>query len=119
MEEHRRRLEASRLSTLDRIGSLTRELGGILDATSLGATDDEHDPEGASTAFERQQVSTLLTQSAERLVDLDAALARIGAGTYGACEQCGDDIAAARLEARPAARTCISCATASPRLEVR
>ena len=119
MDEDRRRLEASRLSTLDRIGSLTRELGGILDATSLVATDDEHDPEGASTAFEREQVSALLQQAAVRLADLDAALARLDDGTYGACQRCGDDIAPGRLEARPSARTCIRCASMPRHQEVR
>lgn len=119
MEEHRRRLEVGRLSTLDRIGALTRELSGILDATSLAAADDEHDPEGASTAFERQQVSALLEQAAARLVDLDAALVRIDDGTYGACERCGETISVGRLEARPSARTCISCAGTPRHLHVR
>jgi RNA polymerase-binding transcription factor DksA len=119
MDADRQRLEASRLATLDRIGSLTRELGSILDATSLVAADDEHDPEGASTAFERQQVSALLEQAAARLADLDAALARIDNGTYGACERCGSDISIGRLEARPSARTCIRCATIPRHQEVR
>jgi len=110
MQEQRRRLEASRRDTEARITSLTRELGGIRDATTLVATDDEHDPEGASTAFEREQVSALLQQAATRLSDVDAALARLDAGTYGACERCGEPIGAGRLEARPAARTCIACA---------
>ncbi|MGW5187829.1 TraR/DksA family transcriptional regulator [Kribbella sp. NPDC004138] len=34
----------------------------------------------------------------------------MSAGTYGTCEQCGQPIAPARLQARPAARTCITCA---------
>jgi RNA polymerase-binding transcription factor DksA len=119
MDDQRRRLQAGRARTLERIGSLTRELGGILDATALVASDDEHDPEGASTAFERQQVSTLLEQAAEQLVDLDAALARLDDGTYGSCQRCGDLIPADRLEARPATRTCITCASTARHLEVR
>jgi DnaK suppressor protein len=37
-------------------------------------------------------------------------LTRLDAGTYGTCEVCGEPIGTARLEARPAARTCINCA---------
>jgi RNA polymerase-binding transcription factor DksA len=110
------RLRDSRARTVERIASLTRELGGILDATSLVSTDDEHDPEGASTAFERQQVSALLEQAAAQLADLDSALERIEDGSYGSCTRCGQSIGAGRLEARPAARTCITCAS-TPRYQ--
>ncbi|MEB8388619.1 TraR/DksA family transcriptional regulator [Rhodobacteraceae bacterium KMM 6894] len=41
---------------------------------------------------------------------LEAALARIEDGEFGYCEDCGDDIAPARLELDPAAQLCISCA---------
>ena len=42
---------------------------------------------------------------------LEDALAKMDAGTYGECESCGQAIAAARLEAKPAARLCITCAS--------
>ena len=42
------------------------------------------------------------------LREIDATLARIADGTYGRCEVCGEPIAAGRLEARPAARTCVA-----------
>jgi RNA polymerase-binding transcription factor DksA len=119
MDDERQRLLAGRERTLERIGSLTRELGGIIDATALVASDDEHDPEGASTAFERQQVSALLELAAAQLVDLDAALARLDDGTYGSCQRCGSPIPAGRLEARPATRTCIICASTPRHQEVR
>jgi len=41
---------------------------------------------------------------------VEHALEKINAGTYGDCESCHDEIAAARLEAMPAARFCITCA---------
>jgi RNA polymerase-binding transcription factor DksA len=44
---------------------------------------------------------------------VDLALARIADGSYGTCERCGEPIGAGRLAARPAARTCIRCATAA------
>ncbi|WP_238694222.1 TraR/DksA family transcriptional regulator [Nocardioides daphniae] len=74
--------------------------------------DDEHDPEGATIAFERSQVAALATQARRQLEEVDEALARVDAGTYGVCERCGGPIPAARLEARPLARTCVTCPAA-------
>ncbi len=75
--------------------------------------DDEHDPEGATIAFERSQIEALLDQSRRHLSELDRALRRIQEGEYGICERCGHPIAPDRLTARPSASTCISCASAS------
>ena len=79
-------------------------------ASRASNADDEHDPEGATIAFERQQVAALLAQARQRLADVDDALARAATGDYGTCESCGRPIAPERLAARPAARTCIDCA---------
>jgi DnaK suppressor protein len=105
-------LDAERAATLDRIAALRRDFAGIVDSAALVGADDEHDPEGATIAFERAQLAALLDQARERLADLDQALARLAGGRYGICERCGQPIAPARLAARPAARTCISCAAA-------
>jgi DnaK suppressor protein len=104
-------LLAERTATLAQIDALTREFDGVVDASRSSNADDEHDPEGATIAFERQQVVALLGQARQRLVDVEAALARRAAGGYGVCEGCGRPIAAERLAARPAARTCIDCAS--------
>jgi DnaK suppressor protein len=51
-------------------------------------------------------------RSADLLVtlgEIDAALARIEAGTYGRCTGCQGEIPAERLELRPFARTCVAC----------
>ncbi len=103
-------LRAERERTIAMIEALSREFDGIVEAVDLVATDDEHDPEGHTIAFERQQVAGLLREARVHLVDLDEALARGAAGSYGTCESCGCPIATARLAARPAARTCIACA---------
>jgi DnaK suppressor protein len=79
-------------------------------ASRSSNADDEHDPEGATIAFERQQVAALLDRTRRRLADVEAALERRAAGHYGVCETCGRPIASERLTARPAARTCIDCA---------
>jgi DnaK suppressor protein len=103
-------LAADRADTVARLAALTREFDGIVESAALGATDDEHDPEGATIAFERAQVASLLEQARRHLADLDEAIRRVEAGTYGRCDDCGQPITAERLAARPAARTCIGCA---------
>ena len=90
--------------------SLARGFDDIVAAADLVATDDEHDPEGHTIAFERQQVAALRDSAVAHVREVDAALERLEAGTYGRCEQCGDAIAPDRLAALPASRTCIGCA---------
>jgi DnaK suppressor protein len=103
-------LLAEREAALAQIETLTREFDSVVDASRSSNADDEHDPEGATIAFERQQVVALLEQARQRLADVEAALAHRAAGDYGICETCGRPIAPERLAARPAARTCIDCA---------
>jgi RNA polymerase-binding transcription factor len=108
--EIRAALAAGRAAALERIAALDRDFAGIVAAAAGANTDDEHDPEGATIAFERAQLAALAAQAREHLAELDGALARLDRGRYGLCEACGTPIAPARLAARPAARTCITCA---------
>jgi DnaK suppressor protein len=101
------RLEADRDQTLRRLAALTDDYAGVVAASRDSNADDEHDPEGATIAFERSQVDALVRQAREHLADIDAALAKVAAGTYGLCEVCGEPIPDGRLEARPTARTCV------------
>jgi DnaK suppressor protein len=105
-------LARERARTAVRLRHLTGDHAGIVEASRDSNADDEHDPEGATIAFERSQVEALVRQARAHLVEVDAALGRVEAGTYGTCERCGRPIAAARLEARPVARTCVACAAA-------
>ena len=102
-------LAAARERAVARLASLEREFGGIVEAAQGAGTDDEHDPEGATLAFERQHLAALAQAAREHLADIDAALARLADGSYGTCQTCGQPIGAERLTARPAARTCIGC----------
>lgn len=111
-DEVRRLLVADRERTAELIASLTGSIASMVEATQLSASDDEHDPEGSTIAFERSQASTLLATATEHLADVDAALARIAADVYGRCDRCGGAVARERLLARPTARTCIVCAAA-------
>jgi RNA polymerase-binding transcription factor DksA len=103
-------LAAERIAAWAQIESLTAEFDEVVAASRASNADDEHDPEGATIAFERQQVVALLEQARRRLADVEAALIRQETGDYGICENCRRPIAPERLAARPAARTCIACA---------
>ena len=105
------RLAAERADTVVRLSGLERELRGIIESADTAGTDDEHDPEGATIAFERQHVAALAAQAREHLAQIDAAMRKLADGSYGRCERCGQDIGAARLAARPVATTCMSCAS--------
>ena len=105
-------LEAARQQTLARLAGLEREFAGIIAAADTANTDDEHDPEGATIAFERQHVAALLAQAREQLAAIDAALHRVEDGSYGRCARCGVPIGPQRLAAWPAATTCVRCASA-------
>lgn len=113
MADARELLEAERQQALRRLAGLTGDFDEVVAASRDANADDEHDPEGATIAFERSQVAALVLQVQRQLTEIDAAIERLAAGTYGVCEQCGQLIAAARLEARPTARTCIECASAA------
>ena len=102
-------LAAARERTLARLAALEREFGGIVAAARDASTDDEHDPEGATLAYERQHVAALADAARADLAEIEAALARLADGSYGTCQACGASISAARLAARPAARTCVGC----------
>ena len=97
--------------TARRVHELTDVLAAIVDASKNANLDDEHDPEGATVAFEREQVAALLERAQQQLADLDHALNRVERGTYGICETCGAPIPAERLDAQPATRRCVTCAS--------
>lgn len=71
----------------------------------------------ASQVFEQQRDLALRDRAVQHLAQVDAAIARIDAGTYGRCLRCGRDIPAGRLEALPWAAHCIDCQTAIDRGE--
>lgn len=111
-ETARELLDAEHAATRERIAQLQREFAGIVAAAGTAGTDDEHDPEGATIAFERQHVAALVSQAQEHLARIDAALRKLDDGSYGLCGNCGQPIGAERLAARPASLTCVRCAAA-------
>ena len=103
-------LEEQERRARERVAALEREFAGLAEAASAAGTDDEHDPEGATLAFERQHAAALLESAREQVAALDDALRRLADGRYGVCDRCGQPIGAERLAARPAAVTCVRCA---------
>ena len=108
----RARLTADQAETRREVAELEREFAAIVASAADGAAggDDEHDPEGATLAFERQHTAALLAQALEQIAEIDAAIGRLDAGTYGICVRCGQPVGQGRLAARPAAATCVRCA---------
>ncbi len=99
-----------RREVLARLARLRTDHADIVAASAGSNADDEHDPEGSTIAFERQQVDALVRQAEHRLAEIDAAVSRLAGASYGSCERCGRPIAAERLAVRPSARSCVPCA---------
>ncbi|EWS99744.1 hypothetical protein N865_20920 [Intrasporangium oryzae NRRL B-24470] len=110
---HAARLAAERHTTDERLVGLRRAFEEASDASEDSNADDEHDPEGATIAYERSQIAALIDQAQAHLAAIDAAEERLEAGTYGLCSVCGEPIPEGRLEARPTATTCVLHASAS------
>jgi len=110
----RARLEAALADNAEQRRELRRQYDDFVAASRESNADDEHDPEGATIAFERQQVVALLEQAERTRADIERGLTALDDGAYGVCETCGRPIGEERLDARPDARTCISCARDLP-----
>ena len=76
-----------------------------------GIAYDENFADSGQVAAEQGENRALVGQLEETLTEVERALAKLDEGTYGVCEVCGKDIGEARLEAMPATRYCIDCAS--------
>ena len=71
-------------------------------------------PDSSEQAIEKEDDASLEAQAAlvaREIASINRALLRIENGSYGECVRCGDAIAPKRLEARPEAALCFSCAS--------
>jgi DnaK suppressor protein len=82
----------------------------LIQASQSSNADDEHDPEGATIAFEREQLVAITARIRQKVTDLQRALRDVDDGRYGVCRSCGEPIDPNRLEIRPHARVCVRCA---------
>lgn len=67
--------------------------------------------ESATEVFEREKRLTLEKRLVSALAEIEYALRKYEAGTYGLCDSCGRPIEPARLEALPQATLCLECKT--------
>jgi DnaK suppressor protein len=67
--------------------------------------------DAAAVTAERTEVLGLVDSLKAQLDNVDRALAHIEAGTYGTCDNCGNEIDPARLEFRPESILCVDCKT--------
>jgi DnaK suppressor protein len=110
----RARLAADRVTALAQLAAVSADIASLIAAADGSNSDDEHDPEGATIAFERAQLQALERAARAQVEQLDAALARLAQGAYGECVTCGREIGAERLAVRPSANRCVECAAAGP-----
>jgi RNA polymerase-binding protein DksA len=108
--EYRTKLEQEKGRLLHAVGFLERENPGSiseeLGEVAEGGTDN-HLGDTATAMYDRELDEGLEEGARETLAEIDAALQRIEAGTYGICEVCGKSIGAERLSALPWTRLCI------------
>lgn len=102
--DYRALLEEERAQLLDKLAELGFGDGG-------GLSYDANFADSSQVTAERGEAETLALQLRDALAEVEHALDKLADGRYGQCESCGKPIAAARLEAKPAARTCIDCAS--------
>ena len=105
------RLAAERAATAERVAALAAQVDALAEQQALTTHDDEHDPEGVTIGFQRAQLLGLLEGARRDLEAIERAAQRLAEGTYGRCLRCGEPIPAERLEALPAAETCLACAS--------
>ena len=101
----RSQLEAERDQLRNQLSELGFADGGA------GLEYDENFADSSQVTAERGEAGALAHTLQETLDDVERALEKIGEGTFGTCERCGNPIAEARLEAMPAAKLCIDCAS--------
>ncbi len=70
---------------------------------------DDESGEGGTANIDRERDLALSAQARQAVEEIDHAIAKIGAGTYGTCESCAQPIPKARLKALPQARLCVAC----------
>ncbi|HEX2737488.1 MAG TPA: hypothetical protein VHP57_05065 [Acidimicrobiia bacterium] len=106
-EEARRRVETEKQRVEALIDDLRGELGDESESEQLSELSayDQHPADTATETFEREKDLSILGQLEAELAELQAALERIDAGTYGVDEVTGEPIPDERLDAVPAART--------------
>jgi RNA polymerase-binding protein DksA len=110
LDKLRRLLEEERETYWRQALDLAAEAEALASEREPGDTQfDEESGEGDTLNVERERDLALSASARQAVEEIDRALRRMDAGTYGACERCGKKISVARLEALPFAALCIEC----------
>ena len=96
--------------TARQVASLEAIVAAIVEGSELTSPDDEHDPEGATIAYERAQASALLRQARADRDALVLTRQQLEDCHRVVCAVCGQDIDLERLAALPTASRCVRCA---------
>jgi len=111
LEELRGALEAEKDSLEEELASHGRVQSdsGDWQGASVGFEGEAADPNDAADQIEELVTNMPLVEELEgRHTDVEDALEKMEQGIYGSCEECGEEIPLDRLEANPAARTCVA-----------
>ncbi len=113
INELRKSLEAEREQLAEELAATEEGIADLVRDSNDGAGDDVAD--AGSKTFEREQEMTLAENARELLLQTEHALERLDSGDYGKCENCGEPIGKARLQAFPRATLCLTCKQAEER----
>ena len=110
LDRLRRLLEEDRETYMRQAHDLAAEAEALASERESGDTQfDEESGEGDTLNVERERDLALSASAQQAVEEIERALTRMEAGTYGICERCGKKISVARLEALPFAALCIDC----------
>jgi DnaK suppressor protein len=109
LEKQKDRLLQLRDSLLDSMSGVAKDTLRSRAEGSEASAFGMHQADAGSDAYDRDFALSLLSQEQDALYEIEEALKRIDAGTYGICEMSGKPIAHARLEALPFARYTVEC----------
>ena len=111
LEKFEKLLLEKRREILEELGLWKKNIADTTQKDSSGdlSSYSYHMADQGTDAEEREKAFLLASKSGRLLYHIDEALRRIKDKTYGKCQECGEDISTARLEAVPHARLCIDC----------
>jgi DnaK suppressor protein len=104
-------VEAEQARTARQVASLEAIVATIVEGSELTSTDDEHDPEGATIAYERAQAIALLRQARADWDALVITRQQLNERGQVVCSVCRREIDLERVAALPTTRRCVPCAT--------
>lgn len=109
LKQQRERLHVLRDSLLDSMAGVAKDTLRSRPEGSEASAFGQHQADAGSDAYDKDFALSLLSQEQDALYEIEEALKRIDAGTYGTCEISGKQIPHPRLEALPFARLTVEC----------